>query len=252
MVLCDALEHYINELLKIISVNESYPNGLQVEGKPKIKTIITGVSANLALLKEAEKKKADAIIVHHGYFWKNEPYQITGIKYHRIKTLIKNNINLFAYHLPLDIHPKFGNNVMLAKKLDCKIIKELDIDNNSSNYGILCQLDAISIEKFQRKIEINLKRKPLIVGPNKKIIQKIAICTGSGQDFIEEVFKSGADAYISGEISERTTHIANELGIVYIAAGHHATERYGIKSLGEHLKNTFNLTHYFIDIDNPV
>lgn len=251
MVLRTTLENYLNEFLKIKSLNDYCHNGLQIEGKSQIKTIVTGVSANLALLKAAIKKKADAIIVHHGYFWKGEADQITGVKYQRIATLIKDNINLFAYHLPLDIHPQLGNNVMLAQKLACEVIGEFDT-NTQPNYGLLCQSKAISLEELQQKIETNLKRKPLVVGPNKQVIQKIAICTGGAQDFIEASFNAGADVYISGEISERTTHMAHELGISYIAAGHHATERYGIKALGEHLADKFKLVHHFIDIDNPV
>ena len=251
MVLRTALENYLNEFLKKRYLNDYCPNGLQVEGKLKINNIITGVSANLALLKEAIKEKADAIIVHHGYFWKGEAYEITGIKYRRIATLIKHNINLFAYHLPLDIHPQLGNNVMLAKNLECKIIGEFDT-NTQPSYGILCQSSPISLTALKQNIERKLRRKSLAVGPNKKVIQKVAICTGGAQDFIEAAFCAGADVYISGEISERTTHIAHELGISYIAAGHHATERYGIKALGEHLDSKFKLTHRFIDVDNPV
>ena len=251
MILRTQLQSYLDEFLKTKELTDYCPNGLQVEGKTEIKTIVTGVSANLALIKAAIKEQADAIIVHHGYFWKGESYEITGMKYQRIAALINHNINLFAYHLPLDIHPQLGNNVMLAQKLECKVIAEFDT-NTQPSYGVLCQSQPISLEALKQKIEKNLKRTPMAVGPNKEVIQKIAICTGGAQDFVEAAFDAGADVYISGEISERTTHIANELGISYIAAGHHATERYGIKALGEHLEHKFQLIHHFIDIDNPV
>ena len=160
-------------------------------------------------------------------------------------------MNLFAYHLPLDIHPELGNNVILARKLGLNIISIFDT-NTKPSLGLLCQSPDISLSSLKEKVKINLEREPLVVGPNKNIVRNIAICTGGAQDFIEAAYHAGADVYISGEISERTTHVAHELGITYIAAGHHATERYGIKTLGNHLKNKFQITHYFIDINNPV
>ncbi|WHN66727.1 Nif3-like dinuclear metal center hexameric protein [Cysteiniphilum sp. QT6929] len=244
------LKAYLNQLLNVDMIKDYCPNGLQVDGKKDIHTIVTGVSASLELIEAATLKKADAILVHHGYFWKGENQAITGIKYQRIKSLIKHDINLFAYHLPLDVHPTLGNNAQLAQLLGLNVSAEFDT-GTTPNYGIICD-HHITLAELTHLITDKLKRTPLIVGKMNENIQKIAICTGGAQDFIEHAYYAGADVYISGEISERTTLIARELGITYIAAGHHATERYGIKALGQHLAEHFDLTHHFIDIDNPV
>lgn len=244
-----SLEVYVNRLLNCALINDYAPNGLQIEGEKTINTIVSGVSASLELIEEAIKKNADAILVHHGYFWKSEPPVITGIKYQRVKMLIQNNLNLFGYHLPLDIHPELGNNVQLAKLLNLNILGEFNTDT-TPNYGLMCQQN-LRLDTLVERLSTTLKRQPLVVGLQKPDINKIAICTGGAQDFIEHAYLAGADIYISGEISERTTLIARELGITYISAGHHATERYGIKALGQHLAQKFNLAHYFIDIDNP-
>ena len=244
------LEIYLNQLLNTNMIKDYCPNGLQVQGKKEITRIITGVSASLELIEAAIIQNADAIIVHHGFFWKGENQTITGIKYPRIKSLIKQDMNLFAYHLPLDVHPTLGNNVQLAKLLGLNISRELDT-GTTPNYGVICEEHMILAQLIER-ITHKLRRTPLVVGQKASAVHKIAICTGGAQDFIEHAYHAGADVYISGEISERTTLIARELGITYIAAGHHATERYGIQALGEHLAQAFDLTHHFIDIDNPV
>lgn len=244
------LKTYLNNLLNANIIKDYCPNGLQVQGKKNIYIIVTGVSASLELIEAAIAKKADAIIVHHGYFWKGENQTITGIKYQRIKSLIKHDINLFAYHLPLDIHPSLGNNTQLAKLLDLPITSDFDTAT-IPNYGIICD-KYTTLAMLINNITQKLKRKPLVIGKTDQKVHKIAICTGGAQDFIEYAHNAGADVYISGEISERTTLIARELGITYIAAGHHATERYGIKALGQHIAQRFNLMHHFTDIDNPV
>ncbi|WP_116964038.1 Nif3-like dinuclear metal center hexameric protein [Fastidiosibacter lacustris] len=243
-------ERYIDTLLNIQSIKDYCPNGLQIEGKKNINIIVTGVSASLELIHAAIAKKADAILVHHGYFWKAENPTITGIKYQRIKAIIQHNINLFGYHLPLDVHPNLGNNVQLAKRLDLCIVGEFNT-NTIPNYGLMCET-KLTLNALIDKIESTLMRKPLVVGNQNLHIHKVAICTGGAQDLIEQAYHAGADVYISGEISERTTLIARELGMTYIAAGHHATERYGIATLGQYLAQEFSLEHYFVDIDNPV
>ena len=247
------LLNYLNKLLSADTIKDYCPNGLQIEGKKNISRILTGVTANEELINQAILINADAIIVHHGYFWQRESYPIVGMKYWRISKIIKHDINLLAYHLPLDVHPIFGNNVQLAKYLNFQYSDETFDTGTIPSYGILCKTSQ-SLYELAHHIQERLERKPLVIeSPNReKIIRKIAICTGGGQDFIEKAYNSGADAYISGETSERTTHIAKELGIHYIAAGHHATERYGIKSLGEHISHRFTLQHQFIDVNNPV
>ncbi|WP_318495424.1 Nif3-like dinuclear metal center hexameric protein [Photobacterium leiognathi] len=248
-----ALEAVLNEFLSPHLIKDYCPNGLQVEGKTEVKKIITGVTACQALIDRAVEEKADALLVHHGFFWKGEPAEIRGMKYRRIKALIENGINLYAYHLPLDVHTQVGNNVQLAQRLGLDITGGLELGNQRSVaiYGELEQ--AISGEDFAARIAMALQREPLHIAPNSPdLIKKVGWCTGGGQDYIELAAQQGCDAFISGEVSERTTHTARELGIHYFAAGHHATERYGVKALGEWLAQEHGFDINFIDIDNPV
>ena len=245
----DALNNYLNTLLQPERFSDYCPNGLQVEGKQEINKIVTGVTASMALLQAAQRANADAVLVHHGYFWRGEALPITGIKKHRIQFLLQHDINLFAYHLPLDAHSKLGNNVMLAKKLG------LTVTGRAGEKEMLFLAELKSPQPLQslvNLIETKLNRKPQVIGDLNKPIQKIALCTGAAQGYIEQAAAAGVDAYISGEISEQTVHVAIESGVSYISAGHHATERYGIQALGEHLAQKFDLQHEFIDIDNPV
>ena len=242
------LENYLNNYFAIEQFKDYCPNGLQVQGDKDIKKVITAVTACQKLIDQAIAENADAIIVHHGYFWKGESYPIVGIKYQRIAKLIKNSIHLFGYHLPLDGHPEIGNNILLAKKLGLSSLEffETGLKPNISIIGN-CDLD---LENFVNLIENKLDRKPTVIA-TKQQNNKVAICTGGAQDFIEYAFQAGADTFISGEISERTTHLAHELSINYIAAGHHATEKEGVKAVAELLKQKFNLESKFIDIANP-
>ena len=246
------LESFLKEYLQTDLFKDYCPNGLQVQGTKDIKKIITGVTACQLLIDEAIKQKADAILVHHGYFWKGESYPITGIKYNRIAKLIKNDIHLFAYHLPLDANQNIGNNVSLAKLLGLGFEKSIP-SNKSTDISIMTNNNTKykTLEDFCLLIEEKLNRKPLAIKGNNNDIKKVAICTGGAQDYIEMAYNCGADTFISGEISERTTHIARELGINYISAGHHATEKYGIQELGKIISEKFNLEHIFIDINNP-
>ncbi|PSU32501.1 Nif3-like dinuclear metal center hexameric protein [Photobacterium lutimaris] len=247
------LESVLNELLSPHQIKDYCPNGLQVEGKSEVKKIITGVTACQALIDRAIAEQADALIVHHGFFWKGEPAEIRGMKYRRIKALIENGVNLYAYHLPLDVHPTLGNNAQLAELLDIEVLGGLEEGNPNSVaiYGQLAQ--PLSGEELAARLSITLHREPLHIGDNApQEIKTVGWCTGGGQDFIELAANKGLDAFISGEISERTVHISRELGIHYFSAGHHATERYGIKSLGNYLAEKHNFDVKFIDIDNPV
>jgi dinuclear metal center YbgI/SA1388 family protein len=242
----DDLSDYLNQLLQPERFNDYCPNGLQVEGKSEINKIVTGVTASMDLLLEARQANADAVLVHHGYFWRNEALPITGIKRRRLQFLLQHEINLFAFHLPLDMHPELGNNVMLAKQFNLKITKWAEM-------LALAELDRPqSLKDFVTFIEEKLKRKPQVIGDLDKPIKHVAFCTGAAQGYIEQAVAANVDVYISGEISEQTVHVAREAGISYIAAGHHATERYGIQALGEHLAQKFGLQHEFIDCDNPV
>ncbi|CAM4256990.1 Nif3-like dinuclear metal center hexameric protein [Pseudoalteromonas byunsanensis] len=243
--------HTLTELLKPDAIRDFAPNGLQVEGAENIRKIVTGVTASQALVDTAVELQADTILVHHGYFWKGEAQVITGMKKRRIATLLANDINLYGYHLPLDIHPELGNNAQLAKLLDIEVLGGLEAGPSSVPvHGRL--KNPMSAEVFAEKITTVLNRKPLINAVRNKPIETIAWCTGGGQGYIDLAASQGIDAYLTGEASEQTIHSSNEQGIDFFAAGHHATERYGIKALGEYLAEQYGFDVTFIDIDNPV
>lgn len=246
------LANKLDQLLEIHQFKDYCPNGLQIEGREQVQKIITGVTANQALIDQAIAENADAILVHHGFFWKGEAQSIVGMKYKRIKALIENGINLYAYHLPLDVHPEFGNNAQLAKLLGITDRRPLEPWDKRS-VGRVGKFDlALTPDQLSARIESVLSRKPLHIDGGKKEIKSIAWCTGGGQDYINIAAEQGVDAFISGEISERTVHIAREMGIHYYAAGHHATERYGVQALGQWLNDELALDVSYIDIDNPV
>ncbi|UXI02075.1 Nif3-like dinuclear metal center hexameric protein [Photobacterium sp. TY1-4] len=246
------LEAVLNELLSPHLIKDYCPNGLQVEGKTEVSKVIAGVTASQALIDRAIEAQADALLVHHGYFWKGEPSEIRGMKFRRIKALIDHGINLYAYHLPLDVHPQLGNNAQLAKLLEIEVLGGMEAGNPQS-VSVYGQFDRpLTGEELASRLAIALHREPLHIPGGPAEIKTVGWCTGGGQDFIELAAQRGLDAFISGEISERTVHSARELGIHYYSAGHHATERYGVKALGEWLTQTHGLDVSFIDIDNPV
>ncbi|MDZ4141675.1 MAG: Nif3-like dinuclear metal center hexameric protein [Methylotenera sp.] len=249
MVKINELAHYTQQLMQVERFNDYCPNGLQVEGKTEIRKIVTGVTASMALLEAAQQANADLILVHHGYFWRNEDARVVGIKRNRLAFLLKNDINLMAYHLPLDAHAEFGNNVQLGRKLGITL-KGFTGENDIIAYGDLTK--PTRLQDFSAHIEATLQRTPLVIGEPQKMLQKIAWCTGAAQSYMDAAIELGVDAFVSGEISEQTTHQALESGVSYISAGHHVTERYGVQALGEHLAEKFNLQHVFIDIKNPV
>jgi dinuclear metal center YbgI/SA1388 family protein len=249
MVKLNELLHYTQELMQVECFKDYCPNGLQVEGKAEIRKIVTGVTASMALLEAAKQANADLILVHHGYFWRNEDPRVVGIKRNRLAFLLKNDLNLMAYHLPLDAHVEFGNNVQLGRVLGINprgYAGELNI----LAYGDL--LEPITLQAFAVQIESALQRVPLVIGDPQKMVQKVAWCSGAAQGYIDAAIELGVDVYISGEISEQTTHQSIESDVSYISAGHHVTERYGVQALGNHLAEKFNLTHEFIDVKNPV
>ena len=243
------LNHYIAQLLLPERFNDYCPNGLQVEGKSEIKRIVTGVTASMALLQAAQAENADAVLVHHGYFWRGESPVVTGIKKSRLQFLLAHDMNLFAYHLPLDAHAELGNNVMLGKVFGFGSIAYLD-DKNMMPWVKLEQNRSLGV--FADELSAKLNRQVQYIGDPSKSISTVAWCTGAAQSYMEQAITNGVDVFISGEISEETVHLARESNTAYISAGHHATERYGIKALGEHLAEKFDLHHQFIDIDNPI
>ncbi len=243
----DELIAYLDELLQVSQFKDYAPNGLQVAGTNEVRKVVTGVTASLALIEAAIEAGADTLLVHHGYFWKNELQTITSYKQKRIQKLLANNLNLIAYHLPLDAHPELGNNARLAKLWQ---IEDRGAPGELLRFGQFQQ--PIPIDEFIQQVSQTLNRPPLHLLGGPEILQTVAWCSGGAQHYIERAAEMGADIYISGEVSEQTTHLAKELGIHYLAAGHHATERYGVKALGEHLQQKFGLEINFIDIDNPV
>ena len=246
------IDETLRELLKPDEFSDYCPNGIQIEGKDEIKKIVTGVTACRELIEAAIKEEADLILVHHGYFWRGEEDTITGLKKTRIQLLLRHDISLCAYHLPLDAHPELGNNAQLAKLLGINLRAPLDVEKK---HPIVFSGDLAvpqSFSKFEAFLETKLERKPLSIKGSCEEIKVVAWCTGAAQDFIGLAAESGADAYVTGEVSEQTVHIARESGMHFFAAGHHATERYGIQALGAYLSKKHSVAHTFIDIPNPV
>lgn len=252
MVGLQQLIAYLDELLEPQRFNDYCPNGLQIAGKPMIKNLVVGVSASQSLIDEAIKLKADAILVHHGYFWRGEDPRIIGIKQQRIRKLLQHEISLIAYHLPLDAHPIYGNNVQLAKILDIDIEHNYEIERVPGLLWIGNLSQATSGAALAIKIASSLRREPLYLTGSDKLINRIGWCTGAAQDYIEQAVNHGVEAYITGEVSERTFHYVQEAGIHFYAAGHHATERYGVKALGEHLAHYLGIQQHYVEIENPV
>ena len=246
------LELELKKVLRPEQFKDYCPNGLQVEGRKEISKLVTGVTACQELITEAVEAGADALLVHHGYFWRGEDQSISGIKKARIEALLKHDVSLFAYHLPLDVHREFGNNVQLAKVLGIEIDGELAKQNNHPIGLVGTISEDTDFESLKALIADKLDRQPLAIEGNSKPIRSIAWCTGAAQNYIELAVAAGVDAYITGEVSEPTVHIARESGIHFFSAGHHATERYGVQAIGGYLASKFGIEHQFIDIDNPV
>jgi dinuclear metal center YbgI/SA1388 family protein len=250
MISKDNLAKYLEQALDINRFRDYCPNGLQVEGRSEIGKFVTGVTASLALIEAAVSAGADAILVHHGYFWRGEDPRVIGPKHRRLKTLLVHDMNLFAYHLPLDMHPEFGNNAQLALRLG--LTPENRFGEN--DLGWLGTADAAvkTVGDLARIVESRLGRAPLIIGERAQPIGLIGWCTGAAHNLLDDAIAAGATVFLSGEISEPIVHLAREAGVAYLACGHHATERYGVQALGEHLAARFGIEHQFMDITNPV
>lgn len=252
MVHLRELISYCDDLLEADRFQDYCPNGLQVEGREPINKLVTGVTASQALIDAAIESGADTLLVHHGYFWKGEDARITGLKKQRIASLLSNDISLIAYHLPLDAHPVYGNNVQLADQLGLIVdgVYQHGTEPSLVMHGRL--EEPMSGKAFATYMAEVLQREPLHIDNMSQEVNTVAWCTGAAQGYIEQAVELGVDAYVTGEVSESTVHIARETGIHFYAAGHHATERYGVKALGEHLAANFDMDQQFIDIDNPV
>ncbi len=253
----------LNDTLRPERFKDYCPNGLQVEGAEDVQRIVTGVTASEALIDAAIQRNAHMVLVHHGYFWKGEAAAMTGIKRNRIKKLLEHDISLVAYHLPLDVHPVYGNNVQLAKRIGLIAEGGLEPDNPLS-VGLVGRLEKpMTVVDWLASIEQALQRQPLHIpgvqplqqaerDAQERVVERVAWCTGAAQGYIEQAIELGVDAYLTGEVSEPTVHIAREAGIEFISAGHHATERYGVEALGEYIASEMALEVEFVDIPNPV
>ena len=243
-----AIEAQLADTLDINRFRDYCPNGLQVEGKAQVSHVVSGVTASLELLEAAIEAGADMVLVHHGYFWRGEDPRVTGTRRRRLKLLLDHDINLFGYHLPLDAHAELGNNAQLAKQLGLAA----DGRFGEQDLGWLGTTPARTVGELAAIVERALARSPLLIGDPAQPVARVAWCTGAAQTAFEHAISAGATAYLSGEISEPTVHLARESGVAYLACGHHATERYGVQALGEYLSQQFGIRHTFIDIDNPV
>jgi dinuclear metal center YbgI/SA1388 family protein len=243
LALCDGL-------LQPERFKDYCPNGLQVEGRPQVQSIASGVTASLALIQAAIEAGADTLLVHHGLFWRNQTGTVTGWLKSRLALLLQHDINLLAYHLPLDAHPALGNNAQLATHLGFRV------DGTFGEQGLgfvgQPQVSCESGQALAQHLQSRLGKLPVSVVPDaKRPVRRIAWCTGGAQNLFEEAIAQGVDAFITGEISEPQAHLAHETGVSFFACGHHATERYGAPALGAHLAEQLGVKHVFIDIDNP-
>ena len=247
----DELGVVLDAELSVSAFKVYCPNGLQVEGRDEINILVSGVTACQALLDRAVALKADAILVHHGYFWRGEDQSLVGMKAQRIRTLLQAGINLFAYHLPLDCHPTMGNNAGLARAMGLQEWAAIDPEN--ATHPVFCGAfdEGTQLSDVVGRLEYELQREALVVGDPDVLIRSAAWCTGGGQGYIDEAASYGAELFVTGEVSEQTVHVARQRGLAFVAAGHHATERFGAQSLGQWIAERFGIDHHFVDIDNP-
>lgn len=245
----DELTAYLDGMLLPERFHDYCPNGLQVEGRDEIRHIVCGVTASLALIDAAIERGADTLLVHHGWFWKGEDGRLGGFRKRRLQRLLAHDINLIAYHLPLDAHPELGNNAQLAARFGWTIDRHFGAHDLGCRAVLPAPSSAGDIAAQAARL---LKRSPLLIGDPAQLVRTVAWCSGGAQDWFEAAIGAGADLFLSGEVSEQTTHLARESGVTYLAAGHHATERYGVMALGAHLAERFGLECEYVEIDNPV
>ncbi|MDP2135081.1 MAG: Nif3-like dinuclear metal center hexameric protein [Sulfuritalea sp.] len=248
-VLREELRAWLDTLLEAARFRDYCPNGLQVEGRERIRRIVCGVTASQALIEAAVERKADALLVHHGWFWKAEDGRVTGFRKQRMARLLAHDISLFAYHLPLDAHATLGNNAQLALRLGWTVAGRF----GEQDIGFVGVPRAPTLAAdMARQIGGALGREPLLIGDPGRKVARVAWCSGGAQGYFESALAAGADMFVSGEISEQTVHLARETGMCFVSAGHHATERYGVMALGARLAEEFGIDCEFVDIDNPV
>jgi dinuclear metal center YbgI/SA1388 family protein len=246
-----ALLGALDELLQPAAFKDYGPNGLQVEGRPEVRKLVTGVTASLALIEAAIAADADAILVHHGLFWRGQDGRVTGWMKQRLSRLLAHEINLYAYHLPLDAHPTLGNNAQLARVLDIELMPPDQGRFGEQALGFLGHRPRCTAQSLAEQVKTALGRAVTLVAEADHPVQRIALCTGGAQGYFEAAIAAGADVFITGEISEPQAHYARECGVAYIACGHHASERYGAPAVGAMVAGQLGLEHQFIDIPNP-
>jgi dinuclear metal center YbgI/SA1388 family protein len=246
-----ALLSACTDLLQPARFKDYGPNGLQVEGSDAIRHIVSGVTASRALIEAAIDAKADAIFVHHGLFWRGQDGTVTGWMKQRLQLLLAHNINLLAYHLPLDAHPELGNNAQLGKRLGLQVQGAFG-EQDLGLWGARADGQAFAdANALAAAVSAALQREPVVVQTPAREIHKVAWCTGGAQSYFEAAIAAGVDAFITGEISEPQAHLARETGVAFLACGHHATERYGAPAAAAHVAAQLGITHQFIEIDNP-
>ena len=242
-----ALERQLNQWLEPTRFKDYGPNGLQVEGRAEVNRLVCGVTASLALIDAAIEAGADAILVHHGLFWRGQDGRVTGWMKQRLARLIQHDINLFAYHLPLDAHPELGNNAQLGKRLGWTA----DGRFGEQDLGFIASTAPKALADLAAQLRVLTGREPVLVEGDGRALRRVAWCTGGAQGYFEAAIAAGADVFVTGEISEPQAHYARETGVAFIAAGHHATERYGVQGVGAQVAQDLGLSWQFIDVDNP-
>lgn len=248
MIHRDEMDSYLKGLLAVDRFRDYGPNGLQVEGKPEVRKLVSGVTASLALIEAAVDAGADAILVHHGLFWRGQDGRVTGWMKKRLQRLLAADVSLFAYHLPLDAHPELGNNAQLGQKLKLTVESQFG-EQDLGWLGTPAQ--PLTVPALTALLQYRLNRAPVIVEGDGRPIRRVGWCTGGAQGYFEAAIAAGADAFITGEISEPQAHYARETGVAYFACGHHATERFGAPAVAAHAASQFGIEHQFIDVDNP-
>ena len=243
------IESYLNTLLTVDRFKDYGPNGLQVEGRADLRRVVSGVTASLALIDAAIADGADAIVVHHGLFWRGQDGRLVGWLGERVRRLMAQGINLFAYHLPLDAHPEFGNNAQLGLRLGLVA----DARFGEQDLGFAAPVDGgVSLAALAERARLALGgRAPLVLPGDGRPLSRVGWCTGGAQGYFEAAIGAGVDAFLTGEVSEPQLHVARETGVAFVACGHHATERFGAPALAAHVAERFGLEHRFIEIDNP-
>lgn len=248
----DVLVAYLDTLLEVPGSRDYGPNGLQVEGRSEVRRIVTGVSACEPLFSAARERAADAVLVHHGIFWDSAPSTLVGFRYRRVRELILGEVNLLAYHLPLDRHAQLGNNALAARGLGLGQLAPF-ASHHGQDIGWRGRFATpLEVEELVARCRDLYHQEPLLLGAGPRHVASVGIVSGGAQKELHQAIAAGLDAYITGESSEWVLHTARESGIWYLGCGHHATERLGIRALGDHLAEHFALEHEFVDIPNPV